>query len=102
MKLNGHYTKDMNAFQGKKFPPVVYGLDGIMQVFNVSRTTACIYRKTFLAPACASKGKTIIVDVAKALSLFGFEDPSALIEYSEKPSAGKRGRKARNANQEKD
>lgn len=55
----------------EKLPRVVYGLDGICEIFNVSKTTACHYHKNIIKDACTKKGKVIVVDVKKALELFG-------------------------------
>lgn len=48
----------------------VYGLDGIAQLFGVSKVTASIYKKTFLAEAILQRGRHIICDVEKAKRLF--------------------------------
>lgn len=48
----------------------VYGLDGIAQLFNVSRVTAQQYKNTFLAPAVSQRGRHIATDVELALELF--------------------------------
>lgn len=40
----------------------VYGIQGIMALFKVSRTTAQKYKDTFLAPAVSQRGRTIMVD----------------------------------------
>ena len=64
----------------EKFPAVVYGLDGIMDIFDVSKSTAFRYRHGIIEKACTQQGKVIIVDVAKALELFGMPDASLLVE----------------------
>ncbi len=56
---------------GEKFPALVYGLGGIMQIFGVSKSTAKRYKDTFLKDAVTQKGKVIVVDTAKALRCFG-------------------------------
>lgn len=55
----------------KKFPAVVYGLRGIMMLFNVSKSTAFRYRHHVIADACTQRGNTILVDTKMALKLFG-------------------------------
>ena len=49
---------------------LVYGLQGIQRLFNVSHVTAQRYKDTFLAPAVRQQGRKIVVDVEKALQLF--------------------------------
>lgn len=58
----------------RTLPPVVYGLKGIMELFNVSKSTAWVYKNTFLADACVQKGRKILVDTKKALELYGLRD----------------------------
>lgn len=53
-----------------KEPEFVWGLAGICKLFGVTRATALIYKKTFLAPACEQEGKRIKVNVALARELF--------------------------------
>ena len=48
----------------------VYGIPGIMELLNVSETTAHRLKKTVLAPAVSQQGRKIIVDADKALELF--------------------------------
>ncbi len=61
---------------GKKFPPVVYGLKGICELFNLkSECTASKWSRTILKDACAKQGKLIVVDVKKAFELFGCLEP---------------------------
>lgn len=48
----------------------VYGLDGIMNLFGVSKQTALRLKKGVLKPAVRQRGAIIITDVAKALELF--------------------------------
>ena len=62
-----------------KLPAVVYGLDGIMSLFNVSKTTAWRYRNGIIKDACTQRGHVIIVDTAKALSLFGVAEPQNVV-----------------------
>lgn len=64
---------------GKKLPAVVYGLDGICEIFNISKTTACRYHKGIIKDACTQQGKVIVVDVKKAFELFGCEKPENFI-----------------------
>lgn len=48
----------------------VYGIAGIMDLLNVSESTAHRLKKTILAPAVSQQGRKIIVDADKALELF--------------------------------
>lgn len=48
----------------------VYGLRGIRELFHVSTRTAHIYKNTIIKDAVYQSGRTIVVDVDKALSLF--------------------------------
>lgn len=58
----------------KKFDPLVYGLQGIMDLFHVSKATASRYKNTLLKDACEQQGMIIVTDVRKALRAFGFKD----------------------------
>lgn len=69
---------------GKKFPPLMYGLVGIMELFNVGKTTAHRYKTTFLAPAITQQGNNIVIDVREALRLFGLKNPDAFIRHEKK------------------
>lgn len=53
--------------EGKQY---VYGLDGIANLFGVSKVTASIYKKTFLAEAISQRGRKIVCDVEIAKRLF--------------------------------
>lgn len=67
---------------GQKFPPVLYGLEGIMSLFNVSKATASRYFNTFLKGKASTKnGNVIITDTREALVLFGVKEPENLIMY---------------------
>ena len=69
----------------KKLPAVEYGLDGIKRIFHCSKSTAFRYRHGILQEACVQYGNKIIIDVRKALRLFGAttEDVEALVEDDE-------------------
>lgn len=51
------------------FKRTTKGLKGICELFDCAHGTAQKYKDTWLAPACIQVGKTIIVDVDKALEL---------------------------------
>ena len=70
----------MTIEKGKKFPPVVHGLKGIMQIFAVSKPTASRYKNTILKEAVAQQGNVIIVDVEACLKIWGLQNPEALID----------------------
>lgn len=53
--------------EGKKY---VFGLNGIAELFGVSKVTATQYKNTFLAGAISQRGRKIICDVEKAKRLF--------------------------------
>lgn len=55
------------AAQPRRF---VYGLRGIMQLFNVSNVTAQRYKKGIIKAAVSQQGKIIVVDADRALQLF--------------------------------
>ena len=63
----------------EKLPPVLYGLEGIMRIFDVSKATASRYKNTILKDAVAQHGNVIVVDVAECLRLFGVAHPEHLI-----------------------
>lgn len=64
----------------EKLPPLVYGLKGIMEVFQVSKSTAHKYRHGILAAACTQNGKKIIVDTRKALELYSNNSSTKIVE----------------------
>ncbi|MBR1434064.1 MAG: DUF3853 family protein [Bacteroidales bacterium] len=72
--------KGVVMLNGRKFEPVVYGLEGIMQLFGVSKTTAHRYKSTFLKDAITQHGNVIVVDTLEALRLFGIRNPEGLIK----------------------
>lgn len=53
-------------------PEEVYGLEGIMQLFGVTRSTACRYKSGILREACTQekKGGSLKVNVKLARKLF--------------------------------
>lgn len=67
----------------EKLPPVLYGLEGIMRIFNVSRSTAMRYKNGFLKPAVVQKGKVIIIDTVKALESFGVLETGNFVDKPE-------------------
>ena len=73
----------MNAVVDRaKWPPVLYGLQGIMDIFHVSKATASRYKNTIFKDAVAQQGNVIVVDVEECLRLFGLLNPSGLIDKS--------------------
>lgn len=48
----------------------VYGIKGIMDLFNVSKVTAGRYKKGVIREAVSQSGRIIVVDADKALQLF--------------------------------
>ena len=67
-----------SVISDKKFPPIMYGLQGIMDLFGVKKTTAWRYHKGIIADACTKRGRTILIDTRKALTLFGI-NPDELV-----------------------
>lgn len=67
----------------RRLPPLVYGLDGIVEIFNVSKTTAHRYKETFLRDAVSQVGNVIVVDTAEALRLFGVANPERFIVHED-------------------
>lgn len=68
-----------NINEGRKFPPLVYGLEGVMAIFNVSKSTASRYVNTFLTPAVTRRDNIIMIDTRKALECFGIPSPDNFI-----------------------
>ena len=68
----------------EKFPPVLYGLDGIMRIFKVSKATASRYKNTILKDAVTQQGHVIIVDSVACLRAFGLRNPERLVMKSDK------------------
>lgn len=73
-------VRSVSIVSNKKLPAVVYGLEGIMTIFNVSKGTAWRYRHSIIADACTQNGNVIVVDVKKALKLFGLENPESIVK----------------------
>lgn len=65
--------------QAGKLPAVVYGLKGIMDIFQVSKSTALRYKNGFLRDAVTQNGNVIMVDTRKALICFGMTNPDGLV-----------------------
>ena len=57
----------------ESLPPIVYGLEGIMELFKVSKTTAWRLRHGIIEDACSQQGNKILVNTRKALELFGVD-----------------------------
>ena len=70
--MNTKGASVMAAAQAGREKPgrYVYGLRGIMQLFNVSNMTAQRYKNGILKDAVKQYGRKIVVDVDKALELF--------------------------------
>ncbi len=54
----------------KNLPKFVTGLQGIADLFGVSKVTAQKYKNTWLANAVKQQGKILLTDTEKALKLF--------------------------------
>lgn len=65
--------------KGQKFPPVLYGLQGIKDLFNVSKATASRYANSFLKDAVTKNGNVFIIDTRMALERFGVKNPDKFI-----------------------
>ena len=61
---------------GQPLPPLVYGLKGIQELFNVSKVTACKLHQGILKDACSKQGNKIVVNTRRALELYGIKDSS--------------------------
>lgn len=75
------YKKQNNEEQstpGTDPNEVVYGLRGIMGLFNVSITTAQRYKMTFLKEAITQRGRKIITNVTLARKLFNEHKPQTI------------------------
>ena len=58
------------TIEQRELPKHVHGLQGIADLFGVSRVTAQKYKNTWLADAVSQNGKVLLTDKAKALMLF--------------------------------
>lgn len=65
-----------------KFPPFVYGLNGICKLFNVSISTAFKLKNGKIAGAVTQHGNIILVDTVEALRLFGVKNPEKFVDPS--------------------
>ena len=63
----GEFKKLLEMNKPKEF---VHGLQGIADLFGVSKVTAQKYKNTWLSSAVAQQGKVLLTDKAKALMLF--------------------------------
>lgn len=59
-----------NQMQKQGLPKYVHGLQGIADLFDVSKVTAQKYKNTWLASAVKQNGKTLLTDTEMALKLF--------------------------------
>lgn len=79
MKANKDTFNSKLHIPGQKFPPVMYGLQGIMDIFHVSKATASRYANSFLKNALTKNGNVIVIDTFMALSCFGVLHPERFI-----------------------
>lgn len=75
----GRKTIEINK-AGGRFPRMIYGLQGISALFNVSKSTAQKMSRGIIKDACTKNGGVIIVNTRKALELFGCQHPEDFIE----------------------
>lgn len=66
--------------RGQKFPPVMYGLRGICDMFAVSKATASRYANGILRDAVTKNGNVIVIDTENALRCFGIKNPRTFIK----------------------
>lgn len=66
------WMKDMGFSSSPSLPEkkYVYGIAGIMALFNVSKSTAVRLKNGKIKDAVSQSGRTIITDTDKALELF--------------------------------
>ena len=64
----------------KKFPAIVYGLDGVMTLFQCSRSRASRLVHGKIEGAVSRDGNIIVVDTAAALRLFGVREPERFVK----------------------
>ncbi len=62
-----------------KYPPVMKGLQGICDLFGVTKSTAWKWKNGFLKDACSMQGRKILVDTEYALRLFGVKDSKKFV-----------------------
>lgn len=62
--------KASKEVERKELPKYVHGLQGIADLFDVSKVTAQKYKNTWLAGAVKQNGKTLLTDTEMALKLF--------------------------------
>lgn len=72
--MNSTYMRMSRKTDSAKFPPVMYGLRGICELFGVKKSTAMRYKDGILREAVTQNGRKIIIDTKKALELYGVED----------------------------
>lgn len=76
----GRVRKTLVIEEGTRFPSYLYGLEGVMSLFHVSKATASRYVNTFLAPAVTRKGNVLFIDTVKALRCFGVSNPASFVK----------------------
>ena len=76
----GRSRKAFAEQDGRRFPSVLYGLDGVMELFQVSKSTASRYVNGILAPAVTRRGNILFIDTRKALRCFGVPNPGAFVK----------------------
>ena len=62
--------KEKRQISEQKLPKYLHGLQGIADLFDVSKVTAQKYKNTWLAGAVKQNGKTLLTDTEMALKLF--------------------------------
>ena len=64
-------TKEGPTFTGR----LVYGINGIADLFDVCNKTASEWKKSWFKPAIKQEGRKIMTDVEYALKLYGQKRP---------------------------
>ena len=62
--------KASRQIERESLPTYVHGLQGIADLFGVSKVTAQKYKNTWLADAVKQNGKTLLTNTEMALKLF--------------------------------
>ena len=62
--------KASRQIERENLPPYIHGLQGIADLFGVSKVTAQKYKNTWLADAVKQNGKTLLTNTEMALKLF--------------------------------
>lgn len=76
----GRNRTQFNSDSREKFPRQLHGLQGVMDLFHVSKATASRYVNGVLKPSVTRQGNILFIDTKMALKCFGVQNPSDFVK----------------------